>query len=771
MKKNKKLSLYEIINDNDNLLLEQPKNIFKNILKNIENLNLNQIISKSFKDLDNNSYNKNVFQNSFIGFKTNFDNYKDTIRKISDLDNKNESQLRTYYNSLIKNSDSLIDSLNELKGMTNNENILKYIKYYEEYFDKTTKSVMNRMSYISQFNNIVRNSEELDIYKIFEFFDEKITDLDSISLYEKIVAIVQKNDDKIPEIDTFFIDFFKQEKYDPKIKNMDDVQEYLLNNVDKIDNIFRDLKSYKKPNTEKASKDAINQAAENKVNDAMKENGDNIITVDENGNIIYPKNITYEDMVIFGNIIAQQLAKYKFKIKLKVLGGIGLFVVLVLGFNCALNYNDRKKSLKVIKDFIGDEATKEKIDEIEKQLNNLKYITYCFSIGWLNPIDMTTLDNILTKISLNLYKKLNDICTDCNEPCPCTIDDINTKIDFDSISDDFIKNIESYIKKFDSNIPFDFSDDEQIEIFKTKLKKEGVVKPNDNGDYILRGDIFGLKEQKRNEIIKEFEYYFPKEGSPFNERIVDNKTIYDLNLSKLGLFFCTKNKNKCIEKSFEEININEGTKDEIITSIKKLKNLIKNNSNNIILSCDGEGDDKSKIYYKPENDEYTIVENGQIKKVNVCNYDNESYVKFLEQKIKDLENIEIVEKEEEKEIEVKKPTFEEFVKEFIKEKPNWIQKWFNYCEYFTKENPVNLKGGYDMYSFYLTYGKSSNLPYSDIYKPQEIKDSPGLEILYNEIIKKCGTVKNETTNQKLDEEIIRIKSLFGDKNLYGNNIL
>ena len=69
MKKNKKLSLYEIINDNDNLLLEQKKNIFKNILKNIENLNLNQSIAKTFQKIDSNLYNKNEFRSSYIDFK------------------------------------------------------------------------------------------------------------------------------------------------------------------------------------------------------------------------------------------------------------------------------------------------------------------------------------------------------------------------------------------------------------------------------------------------------------------------------------------------------------------------------------------------------------------------------------------------------------------------------------------------------------------------------------------------------------------------------
>lgn len=797
MKKNKKLSLYEIINDNDNLLLEQKKNIFKNILKNIENLKLTQSIAKTFQNIDKNLYNKNKFRNSYMDFKGNFDNYIDTIKNISDLDIKNIN--KNYQKILDENYQSLIKSLNELKGMTSNESISSLIDYIENYFKKTNDDTIKRIGYIDEFNN----SKTLDVNQIFKFFDEditKINQLDSFGFYNKIIDILDEHRETIPEIETFFIDYFK--KYDSNIKNMDDVGTYLQKNGDKIDNIFGDLKNYKKLNTSKLGDEAYLKGLTNKLDEKYPNgyqffiDGKNKLKVVGNNTL---KSLGWTFAWPYKLYSKTDLAKKQFKdmnvIEFsKVATTWTVATTATISWDLFITYQllcDNTELKTLFSDQEKSEIEKklgEVIDSGENGFIPLKIIKDIFVCAYkifgfvYSSIDIEKQKQTLTNLlAASVLISLKEMCFEktLGSGCDCgcgSNEEINGKINEGAISSEsmksFLDNIGGKTIKTIKEIPYikyiipnldNINNKEDLKNELSKYFKENLVEEKD-GELIMDGRITKPSEELINNLQENYPKFYGTTDLPFKKVSGEDGEYYLLNLTKLGKYYCELNTVNCIIPKLQELtynpqeikideNMDINAIDVEITKLENLVAIIQSNPKYIKNTCQ---EDSNLPGYIVQN----VLENKEL-----CNLSNEEYISVVKSVILSLENLKIEKEDDQSGIEVttekvEKPTFKQFIQNY--DKTNY--QYFGGCDSLVDMKVEDFKEWYSD-----SYG-SFNLPEYPDYNVNEVVDDGGYELLFNDLKKVCNINEN-ITDTKLNEEIERIKSLFGNDNLYGNNIL
>jgi hypothetical protein len=800
MKKNKKLSLYEIINDNDNLLLEQPNNIFKRVLKNIEKINLGQSIANNFKNFDINTFNKTEFRNSFLDFKTNLDDYINTFRNISDSDIKNITKVNSI--NLSKNYQSIIDSINQLKKYTNKEDLLTKINNLSKNLEKIHFDSINRIGYIDEFNNIVRNSKTLDVNQIFELFNENISNLDSIGVYNKIIDILRKYDETIPEIETFFIDYFK--KYDSNIEKMDDVQIYLQKNVDEIDNIIGGLKNYKKLNTSKLGNEAYLKGL-TKILDKIFPKGYQFF-IDGKNKLKVVGNYTLKPLgwTLFfpyklyskTDLANKQFRDMNWKEIVKVFTTWSVAGTATISWDLFITYQllcDNTELKTLFSDQEKSEIEKNLGDVIDSGENGfvpfkdtvLKNIVLCTHkiLGFISSSfdiekQKQTLSNLLAAsvlISLQkmcIKKTLGSACD-----CGCgSNEEINGKINEGAISSEsmksFLGDIAGKTIKAIKQIPYikyvipnldNINNEEDLKIELSKYFKENLVEEKD-GELIMDGRITKPSEKLINNLQKNYPKFYGTTDLPFKKVSGEDGEYYLLNLTKLGKYYCELNTVNCIIPKLQELtynpqeikidaNMDINAIDVEITKLENLVAIIQSNPKYIKNTCQ---EDSNLPGYIVQN----VLENKEL-----CNLSNEEYISVVKRVIFSLENLKNKKEKQKSGIEVtteevKKPTFKEFIENYDKT---------NYQDFGACDSLVDMKVE-DFKEWYSDSYGSFNLPKYPDYNVNEVVDDGGYELLFNDLKKYCNINEN-ITDTKLNEEIERIKSLFGNDNLYGNNIL
>lgn len=425
--------------------------------------------------------------------------------------------------------------------------------------------------------------------------------------------------------------------------------------------------------------------------------------------------------------------------------------------------------------------------------------------GAANKIDFTDVKHFGKNIAQDIFKNFKDkICTEAD--CNCDTSELkksfkgvfNKDIFSKSLEDEINKNLEGVISIIKESIIYqtinfgfstegsDFVSDEKMKKIKEKLleKKDEIITKS------LESMKLSSDETSETIPISKDNILYLRIGNDtkdkykewYGEDLMDENGTYDLvNYLK---FICEDKKIKKIEIELENFQNSDAVKNhadiikgedtvEINKSINTYRewlDIIQKDyvKDNVWFGCGEPTEDKKyKIKFTPDVCKTTEGEN-YIK-------NTEDYIETIENVIAGLENqiSELSSKDQNKTITmslipVNKLTLEDIVTEY--KKPNGMITHVNttYCEFlYLFDNKGVLKDVNKFEQFYINNAKRYNfLKVGDLGKDKNKLLGELYKILYNH----CNTEETFENNQQ-NEQIERIKSLFGDDRLYGNNIL